>query len=161
LRRLKGSGHAIVYISHFLEEVKEIADRFIVLRDGRSVAAGRIADVSTNEIISLMVGRQITDLYQRSKRICGKPVLEIDRVSGLEKPQNASLTLHKGEIVGIAGLVGSGRTSLFRTIFGLDVVKNGTVRIGMINTTAHPKLRWGREWVSSAKIVRVKDWPLI
>jgi len=99
IRRLREQGHAIIYISHFLEEVKEISDRFTVLRDGSSVGAGVTANATSNEIIALMVGRAVENLYPRS------------------------------EVVGIAGLIGAGRTELLRTIFGLDKVKNGNVKI--------------------------------
>lgn len=105
IRRLKADGHAIIYISHFLEEVKTIADRFTVLRDGQSVGTGNVADAPTSEIIALMVGRQVAELYPRSPRTPGEVVLRLD---GLE--------LRRGEVVGIAGLVGSGRTELLRSI---------------------------------------------
>jgi ribose transport system ATP-binding protein len=130
VRRLKAAGHAIVYISHFLEEVKEIADRFTVLRDGRSVGEGATADASTGQIIALMVGRNVEELYPRSKRRPGPAMLEIDGLAGVSRPRRASLTLHRGEVLGIAGLVGAGRTELLRALFGLDAVRRGRVRIG-------------------------------
>ncbi|MCG3149614.1 MAG: Ribose import ATP-binding protein RbsA [Verrucomicrobiae bacterium] len=105
IRRLRADGHAIIYISHFLEEVKTIADRFTVLRDGQSVGTGNVAGTSSGEIIAMMVGRQVAELYPRSPRSPGEVVLTIN---GLE--------LRRGEVIGIAGLVGSGRTELLRSV---------------------------------------------
>ncbi|MGH7456395.1 MAG: sugar ABC transporter ATP-binding protein, partial [bacterium] len=118
VRRLKQQGHAIIFISHFLEEVKEISDRFTVLRDGKSVGEGETAAASTQKIIGLMVGREVTELYPRSSRTPGEIVLQINKLAGRLKPTSASLTLHRGEVLGIAGLVGAGRTELLRAMFG-------------------------------------------
>lgn len=127
--RLKSRGYAIVYISHFLEEVKAVSDRFTVLRDGRTVGEGVTADTSIDQIIRLMVGREVADLYPRSARTPGEVVLEVRNLAGLSKPRRASLSLRRGEVLGIAGLVGAGRTELLRAIFGLDAVKHGEVRV--------------------------------
>jgi ribose transport system ATP-binding protein len=142
VRSLKAQGHALIYISHFLEEVKEISDRFVVLRDGRSVGQGRTDAVSTDEIVTMMVGRKVTELYPRSERTQGDPILTISSLSGIEKPTGASLTLHRGEVCGIAGLVGAGRTELIRALFGLDPVRSGDVRIGAYSGPASPASRW-------------------
>jgi ribose transport system ATP-binding protein len=128
LRRLKAQGHAIVYISHFIEEVKEITDRFVVVRDGRNAGGGVTREATSDAIVRLMVGTLPDALFPRSERRAGEAVLE---VSGLE-PGEASFTLHRGEIFGIAGLVGSGRTRLLRTIFGLEPVRKGSVRVGLL-----------------------------
>jgi ribose transport system ATP-binding protein len=152
VRRLRAQGHGIVYISHFLEEVSAITDRYTVLRDGRSVGGGQTAGASHDDIIALMVGRSVEDLYPRSKRTPGKPMLEIQDLTGRSgKPQSATLTLHQGEVVGIAGLVGSGRTELLRALFGLDRVVRGDVKIAAFSGTsggsgsaigAYPARRW-------------------
>ncbi|MBN1817106.1 MAG: sugar ABC transporter ATP-binding protein [Sedimentisphaerales bacterium] len=142
VRRLKAKGHAIVYISHFLEEVKEISDCFTVLRDGHSVGEGQTAQVSTDQIITMMVGRTVEQLYPRTPRKAGSVVLEIQDLAGMEKPQSASLTLCKGEVLGIAGLVGAGRTELIRTIFGLAPVQQGTIRVGAYVGPASAGRRW-------------------
>ena len=150
VRSLRAKGCAIVYISHFLEEVKAIADRFTVLRDGRSVGTDDVASATHDKIISMMVGRSVTDLYPRSPRSPGEPVLEVKSLSGKKgRPIGASLTLCRGEVVGIAGLVGAGRTELLRTIFGLDPVAGGDVTIvsgrgGTVTGTrkATPHMRW-------------------
>ena len=142
--RLKAQGHAVIYISHFLEEVQQISDRYVVLRDGKSVGGGRTAGASTSQIIALMVGRSVEELYPRSVRTPGQVVLEVKDLAGRRKPESASLTLHRGEVLGIAGLVGAGRTELLRAIFGLDPVKRGTVRIATSSGDAgtSPHRRW-------------------
>jgi ribose transport system ATP-binding protein len=138
LRKLKTEGHAIVYISHFIEEVKDVADRFIVLRDGRNAGGGRTFDASHDDIVALMVGRAVGDLFPRSPRHRGEPILE---VAGLE-PGGASFTLYRGEIFGVAGVLGSGRTRLLRSIFGLEAVRAGRVRVGVYSGAAEPHDRW-------------------
>ncbi|MFT3786568.1 MAG: sugar ABC transporter ATP-binding protein [Tepidisphaeraceae bacterium] len=142
LVRLRDRGMGIVYISHFLEEVREISTRFTVLRDGASVGGGKTQETTDAQIIKLMVGRDVDDLYPRSDRTQGEAVLEINRVAGRAKPRDASLTLHRGEVLGIAGLVGAGRTEMLRTIFGLDAVRSGSVRIGSNLGSAGPAKRW-------------------
>jgi ribose transport system ATP-binding protein len=138
LRRLKAQGHAIVYISHFIEEVKEVADRFMVLRDGRNAGGGPTAEASHDAIVALMVGSSVSNLFPRSPRQRGDRILE---VTALE-PGSASFTLHRGEIVGIAGLIGSGRTRLLRTLFGLEAVRKGRVRMASFEGPATPHARW-------------------
>lgn len=142
VRRLRSQGHAIVYISHFLEEVREISDRFTVLRDGQSVGGGITVDVPTERIIAMMVGRTVDELYPRSPRTPGEVLLEIDGLSGPGKPRSASLTLRRGEVLGVAGLVGAGRTELLRTIFGLSPVRGGKIRVGAFTGPATPHRRW-------------------
>lgn len=144
VRRLKAKGHAIVYISHFLEEVKEISDRFTVLRDGRSVGGGITAQASTDQIIAMMVGRDVEDLYPRSPRKPGEILLDVSNLSGITKPISASLELRRGEVLGIAGLVGAGRTELLRTIFSLDKVKSGEIRVATYSGGNSPHARWNQ-----------------
>lgn len=144
VRRLRSQGISIIYISHFLEEVQEISDVFAVLRDGKSVGAGTTADVPTSRIISMMVGRDVHDLYPRSNRQPGEQLLSAEDLAGLGKPQLASLEIRRGEVLGIAGLIGAGRTELLRTLFGLNPVKRGTIRVGVHTGPASPKARWGQ-----------------
>jgi len=136
--RLKARGIAIVYISHFIDEVTAVSDRFVVLRDGRNVGDGVTAATSAAEIVEMMVGRTLDDLYPRGARAAGEPVLQLDRVV----PGSATLTLHRGEILGIAGLLGSGRTRLVRAIFGLEPVMSGAIVVGMYAGPATPHDRW-------------------
>jgi len=142
INRLKSQGIAIVYISHFLEEVKQIGDRFTVLRDGRAVGRGELANTSIDQIVHLMIGRQIDQLYPRSGRQAGEPVLEIKELAGFNKLESAGFTLCRGEVLGIAGLVGAGRTDLLRALFGLDRVKSGELKAAAFVGPASPALRW-------------------
>ena len=142
VNKLKASGHGIIYISHFLEEVRALCDRFTVLRDGASVGSGVVANVENPEIISLMVGRDVEDLYPRSHREAGEVILEIENLAGQEKPRRASLELRRGEVLGIAGLIGAGRTEFLRTLFGLDAIKSGSVRVEVFQGPATPHQRW-------------------
>jgi len=127
--RLRKRGVSVIYISHFLEECQRIADRYTVLRDGESVATGDMAKASLPQIIQWMVGRAISEIYPRTPRQMGKPVLEWRALAGRSKPQAASLTLHEGEILGIAGLIGAGRTESLRACFGLDRIRGGVVLV--------------------------------
>jgi ribose transport system ATP-binding protein len=138
---LKAEGHAIVYISHFLEEVKQVCDRFTVLRDGQSVGGGVTAQVQPSQIVQMMVGRKVDDLYPRSVRQPGDVVLHLADLMGASKPQHATMDLHRGEVFGIAGLMGAGRTELMRAIFGLDPVRRGDIRIGVHHGPASPHRR--------------------
>jgi len=144
IKRLKKQDLAIVYISHILEEVQQVADRVTVLRDGKTVGGSPIDHITTDEIIALMVGRKVEDLYPRSLRTPGEVVLQIDRLSGREKPESASLELRRGEVLGIAGLMGAGRTELLRCLFGLDAVRRGEICIGVYSGPASPMRRWSQ-----------------
>lgn len=127
--RLKQSGIAIVYISHFLEEVRRISDRFTVLRDGCSVGTGDLQGTSESQIIALMAGRSVDELFPQVPHTPGAPILSLADLSGVRLPHNVSFELRRGEILGIAGLVGAGRTELLRCLYGLDPVARGTVRV--------------------------------
>ena len=142
IRRLRANGHAIVYISHFIEEVQQIADTFTVLRDGQSVGEGATASATVEQIVAMMVGRRIEQMYPHSPRTPGEVVMEVTELAGLAKPQAASLALRRGEVLGIAGLVGAGRTEMLRAIFGLDAVRSGQLRIGACVGPASPARRW-------------------
>ena len=128
--RLKATGMTIVYISHFLEEIEEVADRFTVLRDGVAVGSGIVDEVPRERIIEMMVGRAVKEQYPHTPHAIGEPVMELTDLCGVPLPTNASLSLRRGEILGIAGIVGSGRTELLRALFGLDPVRSGRIKIG-------------------------------
>jgi ribose transport system ATP-binding protein len=134
IRRLRGHGVTIVYISHFLEEVQQIADRLTVLRDGQNVGGGPVADFPEERILTLMVGRSLTDLFPHVPHAPGAPVLELCNLAGVDLPRSVSLTLRRGEILGIAGIVGAGRTELLRAVFGLDPVRRGEVIVKAIRS---------------------------
>ena len=142
VRKLKESGCAIVYISHFLNEIRDLCDRLTVLRDGVNVGARSTQGVTDAEIVRMMVGREISEMYPRSKRHPGEPLLEIRDLSGKTKPEKASLALRKGEVFGIAGLNGSGRTELLRAIFGLDPIKSGSAALSGASGRISPSERW-------------------
>jgi ribose transport system ATP-binding protein len=136
IARLKANGHSIVYISHFIEEVQEVCDRIVVLRDGR-VAGGGSAAMPPGDIVRLMVGRDVSDLFPRSTRQPGEVVLDV-----AVQPGSATFTLRRGEILGIAGLVGAGRTELLRSLFALDPVRSGRVLVAGYSGGASPESRW-------------------
>ncbi|MCZ6508542.1 MAG: sugar ABC transporter ATP-binding protein [Acidobacteria bacterium] len=129
IRRLRSDGVAVIYISHFLEEVAEIADRFTVLRDGRAVTRGRVADTAVEAMVEAMVGSEVGELFPRFDSAPGDVVLDLRRVAGEHLPRSASLELRRGEILGLAGLVGAGRTELLRAIYGLDSLQSGELRV--------------------------------
>lgn len=134
--RLRAKGLAIVYVSHFLEEVSRVAQRFTVLRDGRSVGTGELAGTSQSQLIAMMIGREVTELFPRVPRVPGDVVLKLTGLRGRPLPRSVDLELRRGEVLGIAGLVGAGRTELMRTIFGLAPVRNGQVRVKTFRPSA-------------------------
>jgi ribose transport system ATP-binding protein len=128
IRQLRDSGISVIYISHFLEEVREIADSCTVLRDGKSVLSGAIQDFSNQQLITAMVGRPVNDLFpERGPAVANEPVLKAQNLSAPPGLGSASLELRRGEILGIAGLIGSGRTELLRALFGLDKAGAGEI----------------------------------
>jgi ribose transport system ATP-binding protein len=143
IRRLRSKGIAIVYISHFLEEVRAIARRYTVLRDGADVANGPIEGVELKTIIRQMVGREIDEIFPKVPHEPGETVLELTADRATRRfPVRADLRVRRGEILGIAGLVGSGRTELLRAVFGLDPVVSGRVVVkGVASVAATPRRR--------------------
>jgi len=127
IRRLASQGIAVVYISHFLEEVREVADRYTVLRDGRSVSSGELSGATDEQLIAWMVGRPMAGLFPERRHEAGPVLLRIENLAAPPGLVDATLELRRGEIVGIAGLVGSGRTELVRALFGLQRVTAGTL----------------------------------
>jgi ribose transport system ATP-binding protein len=153
IRRLKASGVTVVYISHFLEEVREIADRFTVLRDGRSVAAGTLAGATNEALIAHMVGRPVDALFpERAPAPQAEVLVDVVELSAPPSVRRASLRLRRGEILGVAGLVGSGRTETIRALMGLEPAAGGEVRVRgrRIARTASPaaRLRAGLGYLS-------------
>ncbi|QDU33380.1 Galactose/methyl galactoside import ATP-binding protein MglA [Poriferisphaera corsica] len=143
MRTLKKQGVSILYISHFLEEVKEVCDNFTVLRDGVSVGNGSVAETSTDEIVSMMVGRDVKQMYPKSKHDVDEVVLTVRSLQGEHrKPEEVSFELHRGEVLGIAGVVGAGRTEMLRAIFSLDEIKKGDVKVAGFIGHASPSARW-------------------
>jgi inositol transport system ATP-binding protein len=138
IRDLKAHGLSVIFVTHRLEEVMRICDRYTVLRDGRQVGAGKISDTDIDGIIRLMVGRQVEALFaHRAPARTGAVALRVERLSrrGTAQDQNAtvldnvSLEVRRGEILGLAGLVGAGRTELARAVFGADPFDSGRVLV--------------------------------
>ena len=127
IRRLKSAGLGIVYISHFLEEIRQVSDCYAVLRDGQSVGSGDLSDTTDTDIVSLMVGRSVAELFPSVPHTPGEIVLQVTGLSGESSPVDVSFELRRGEILGIAGLIGAGRTELLRCLFGLDRCRSGSV----------------------------------
>ena len=137
IQTLKEKGVAIVYVSHRLEEIFQIADRVSVLRDGSLITTKPIADIDLNEIISLMVGREIADYFPKQAHPKGEVVLE---VKGIDGDNTTCLSVHAGEVVGIAGLVGSGRTELAHLLFGVN--PRGRAQIFFNKKNVRPQSPW-------------------
>ncbi|GKS92034.1 sugar ABC transporter ATP-binding protein [Acidovorax sp. SUPP2539] len=127
IARLTARGVAIVYVSHRLEELRRIADRVAVLRDGALVDARPMAGLSEADLVQRMVGRAVSDLEHRPRRQAGPVVLRTEGLGRGTAVQDVNLELRAGEVFGIAGLVGSGRTELLRLLFGADRADRGTV----------------------------------
>ncbi|WHA44077.1 sugar ABC transporter ATP-binding protein [Agrobacterium larrymoorei] len=129
IKALKNDGVGIVYVSHRMDEVFRISDRVTVLRDGKTVASNDIGEVTEANLVSMMVGREISQLFPKETVPLGEAVLELDALSCAGRVENVSLTVRAGEILGIAGLVGSGRTELAETVFGISPASSGEIRI--------------------------------
>jgi rhamnose transport system ATP-binding protein len=128
IARLRAEGVGVIYISHRLEEIAAVADRVTVLRDGETIATKRIQEVDREELIRMMVGRELGAVFPKREIITGETVLELRDVSSRTAGvRHVSLSVRKGEILGIAGLVGSGRTQLAETIFGLTPADSGEI----------------------------------
>ncbi len=131
IKKLRTEGIAIIYISHRMGEIYELADRVTVLRDGASVGGLMRSELNADKLVSMMVGRALTDLFERNRPEKFGPIaLEVKELSDKAgRVVSASLNLRAGEVVGLSGLVGSGRTELARLIFGADKIKTGEVYI--------------------------------
>ena len=128
MRELRRDGVAMVFISHHLDEIEEIGDRITVLRDGSAVETVS-AGVGEPELVRLMVGREIDDLYPRRRPEVGETVLEIDGLTQAGMFEDISITVRAGEVVGLAGLMGAGRTEVLRAIAGADSYESGTIAL--------------------------------
>jgi ribose transport system ATP-binding protein len=126
VRKLKASGVTIIYISHRIEELFEIGDRVSVLRDGQYIDTKNIKDTNRQELINLMVGRQLTESYPVRSSSIGKEVLRVEHLYG-NGDEDINFALHEGEILGIAGLVGAGRTELMELIYGVKKIESGNL----------------------------------
>jgi ABC-type sugar transport system ATPase subunit len=131
IHKLKAAGIGIVYVSHRMQEFSLIGDRITVLRDGKKIATVGINDHSNEELVNMMVGRDISQVYKRTPNVHSGVALETQSLCDRAgKVQNVSITVNKGEIVGLAGLVGAGRTEFINLIFGIDPIGSGSVLVG-------------------------------
>ena len=130
IERLQARGVAIVYISHRLEELARVAQRIAVLRDGCLVCVEPIADYSSEQLVNLMVGRELGDQLDLGPRALGDTALKVSGIGRSNKVQDVSFEVRQGEIFGISGLIGAGRTELLRLIYGADLPDSGTVAVG-------------------------------
>jgi ribose transport system ATP-binding protein len=129
LLSLRADGVAIVYVSHRLEEVARIADRATVMRDGRVIGTVTVAQSSRAELVTMMVGRDLSELPPSPYRPPEAVALKVDRLSSAARLIDISFEAYRGQVLGIAGLVGSGRTELLRAIFGVDPIDRGTITV--------------------------------
>jgi len=139
IRDLKSRGLAIIYISHRLEELPEIADQLTILRDGRVVYTGHWGEITTDEMIRHMAGRELKEIFPPRNARAGEVILRVNNLSRAPKFENASFEARAGEVLGIAGLAGAGRTELVEAIFGADPATSGEIVLkGEQANATHP-----------------------
>ena len=122
IRDLKKRGIAVIYISHRMEEIFEICETATVMRDGRIIGTVDVAEVSSDQIVEMMVGREVSSAYPRRDTEPGEEVMRVENLCRKDREQNVSFSLRRGEVLGIAGLVGAGRTEIMRALFGVDYI---------------------------------------
>lgn len=145
IRRLREQGVSVIYISHFLEECRRLCDRFTVLKDGETAGSGDMQTTPLDRIVTLMTGREVRELYPKKTHTLGAPVIEVRAAASAPRLRQATLQVRAGEVFGLAGLIGAGRTDLLRAIFALDRLQSGEVCIiGHVDTPATPKIRWAQ-----------------
>ena len=141
--RLRAQGVSIIYISHFLEECRRLCDRYTVLKDGETVGTGAMKEATLDHLVTLMTGREVKDLYPRTAHAPGEIVLDVKAVASAPRLRRASFQVRAGEIFGLAGLIGAGRTDLLRAVFSLDELDAGEVCVvGGPAGRASPRVRW-------------------
>lgn len=141
LRKLKAKGVAIIYVSHRMDEIARIADRATIMRDGKHVITAPLSELPIDTMIEHIVGKRSKGLsdVERGSAVKGEVLLELAGISGVYKPQEVSFTLHRGEVLGLAGLLGSGRSSLARVIAGIEPAIKGAIHInGKVMTIRKP-----------------------
>jgi ABC-type sugar transport system ATPase subunit len=142
VRELRARGVSVIYVSHRMREIFQIADRVTVMRDGALVGVREIADITDDQIVTMMVGRELTDLFgvdQRERHVGAEPVLVVENLNAGPRVKDVSFTVHPGEIVGFAGLVGAGRSETAHAIYGSRKRTSGTVHVnGVALGASHP-----------------------
>ena len=124
IRDLKRSGIAVIYISHRMEEIFEICETVTVMRDGQIIGTRDVAAVTSDELVEMMVGREVNSAYPKRNVEIGEEVLRVEHLCRKDRKQDVAFSLHKGEVLGIAGLVGAGRTEIMRAVFGVDYISS-------------------------------------
>lgn len=127
IRKLRDQGYIIFYISHFLDEIQDICDNVVVLRDGQLIGEANINEINKEKLVGMMLGRQVEGSIHTHGRALDEVIFKAENVSGVKLPRDFSFELHKGEILGIWGLLGSGRSELFNTILGIDRMTRGKI----------------------------------
>ena len=129
IRDLKSRGIAVIYISHRMEEIFEICETATVMRDGQIIGTVNVAETSSDKIVEMMVGREVSSAFPKRNTVPGEEVLRVENLCRKDREQNVAFSLKKGEVLGIAGLVGAGRTEIMRALFGVDYIKSCDVYI--------------------------------
>lgn len=143
IKRLKAQGVSILYVSHRLPEVQEISDRIVALRDGKNSGEAIAPDITREKLITMIVGREIADIYGYQPRSLGDEALRLNHFQATDRHTPTSFAVHRGEIVGIAGLVGSGRSELLESVFGVTPPRLGSLFIsGSEVTISSPREAW-------------------
>jgi len=146
VRKLRDAGCALLFISHKFDEIFELADRYAVFRDGVSVSAGGVSEVTSDELISLMVGRPVGQLFPKLQVEPGVELLRVENLSRAGEFEDVSISLRAGEILGVYGLVGAGRTELAQVLFGINAASSGTITVaaGRAGVALVPEDRQGQ-----------------
>lgn len=129
IRDLKRDGIAVIYISHRMEEIFEICETVTVMRDGQIIGTRNVAEVTSDELVEMMVGREVNSAYPKRDVQIGEEVLRVENLCRKDRKQNVAFSLHRGEVLGIAGLVGAGRTEIMRAVFGVDYISSMDVYV--------------------------------
>src|SRR4029077_330629 len=146
MRALRDAGCALLFISHKFDEIFELADCYAVFRDGVSVSDGRVSDVTSDELISLMVGRPVNQLFPKADLQPGAELLRVEHLSRAGEFDDVSFAVRAGEIVGLYGLVGAGRTELAQVLFGIHPASSGSYALaaGAAGVALVPEDRQGQ-----------------
>lgn len=129
IRDLKSRGIAVIYISHRMEEIFEICETATVMRDGKIIGTVNVSETSSDKIVEMMVGREVNSAFPQRSVVPGEEVLRVENLCRKDREQNVAFSLRKGEVLGIAGLVGAGRTEIMRALFGVDYIKSCDVYV--------------------------------
>jgi rhamnose transport system ATP-binding protein len=135
--QLKSHGTAVIFITHKFDEIFAVADRYTVMRDGEFVGDGRIAETNEQQLISMMVGRAVTQTYPKQDAVIGDTVLEVRDLSHPTEFDGINFAVRRGEILGFYGLIGAGRSEVMQALFGLTATSRGDIRVGGATLAIH------------------------